>query len=339
MNAAVKLPAAESSRDIEFGFVGPFSVAVPGLVEAPANRVAKSPGTRDPILWTRGSMSSAGVFGGTTGDPFLPAAGVGIPGVFWDAPKWWGKPGGLLRLPRSVFLPSGASLPVAEQLAYFAWLDTVNEELFAARNVAVVTGNASSSTSSLCAGIPCWYDSSGLLPGNVLGILALAADTREHLYVGGEHLVVTLGADRFSVADFGGSLRGGYFELTLQGLNPDTGEFDDLSGPWDLYFGPVDPPSAGFDRSVAAFVYPTAQQDVATLNRGAAKFRRYRHVVAQQDTTVAWNGQDYPFVPDAVMDGLIGSSEYLARRVIAAGSAVALQELIREEVEAFWPAP
>jgi len=91
------VPGTGATAEITDGFIG---------YAMPLGKLMVGPGVTDPILWTRGSLYEAGYL------PGLPDRGANAQELswgatstrFWDAPRAWGNPGFLPRLPNTVIL-------------------------------------------------------------------------------------------------------------------------------------------------------------------------------------------------------------------------------------------
>ncbi|HUR53512.1 MAG TPA: hypothetical protein VMZ71_05255 [Gemmataceae bacterium] len=336
MNPLLRLPAAETSDDhwttLAAGDTGG------GFASAPAHRAAKSPGERDPVLYTRSTLYTSRLI------DVLPDAGTtraiwvarGPNSVFIDAPRAWGKPGGLVRTPRTLLI-TDSLFRTAVSSEVRAWVLANNESLFAPRNLTVVyrTVNQLGLFPAVC---PLSAKERLTYPNAGAEYAYYTFDTPDDLYAGGEFLALSAVGDYHTFGSNDGAEFSYVHDVSWStAAGPPAGL---AGGPWDVYSR-----DDGLNTVAGVVFTQKAATDRATLARCAAKFRRFRHCYMQQDVNFSDGGVN--FLPVNLADQLLGGSPHLARRVTTpwvgplptprAGSVAAVTAAIRAEVEAFWP--
>lgn len=158
-----------------------------------------SPGTTDPIIWTRGSLYNLG-YTSALGDRGASNQPLGF-ASYWDAPRAWGNPATLVRLPNTLLLYN--NFDVAD---FGPRVDAAFASYFGGKNVSVClfpSGNFGflGLSAAITRGIPfqsvTWTDYDTLLtPENAQGYLRISAGAPvidKTLFRAGKVMVATLG--------------------------------------------------------------------------------------------------------------------------------------------------
>lgn len=251
---------------------------VGGLVDRPgAGRVVRTPGTTDPMCWTRGTLFNLG-YATQLADAGAVNQDIGE-GRYWDAPGAWGKAGAVVRHPRTLLIYSNFVLDDLfdrVDAAFSASLSALDVSVFATRAGRLLT------SAVLTRGIP----------------LASVDYTHYDLKVGyGPHsgsgrqamdISASIGSDKFragkvfvaSLLIAGEGLRGYYRTSTWDDPdNPGAPLPPDISGMTQFanhYSAPG--PGAGRSNYVSYVLDDKIQQDLLTLATAAGRFEAVANV-------------------------------------------------------------
>lgn len=214
--------------------------------------------------------------------------------ILWEGSDWWGKKGGILRVPRLVILQGlypGATWSIAEdgsdgltadRMLAIDQIDTIYPS-FAANDFTVMTmpsayaffispsPNLVLSELTLTHGLPL----SGIEVTDAsppVGNMTMVVDPAT--FVGGDLLVISFVNSYFDV---------GYVQVsTIQHADPVTNLFGDLNLPpyFTAITGPPYSPLGTNQRRVIVYYSDSLAADKTTVQACVGNFRKYRHVYA-----------------------------------------------------------
>lgn len=253
-----------------------------------AFRVVRTPGSTDPMCWTRGSLYGLG-YCDVLADAGVAREDVGGGSFYWDAPGAWGKPGAVVRHPRTLLLYTNF---VIDDI--FDRVDAAFTARLSDLDVSVLASNDGRLTSGalLTRGIPLasvnyqTYDLEVGTGARASGrrFMDISSSVAGTLYRGGKVYVASLLIE-------GEGLRGYYRTTTWNDPDNPTSplppDIDGMSKFVNHYSTPG--PGAGASNYVSYVLDQKIAQDLTTLAAAVPRFEAFASVAYTPGLTIPDN--------------------------------------------------